>query len=533
VIHSDAIAHVVRALRTLTRAVPRSLEPLLAPFVAEAGGVLRAIDVREAQGPGSARASVLLTLVLDRGRAASKQALVAAARELAPSLPFVIGIAASFHDGKSPQVLGGLTVPLHGQSSARDSIGATWHEATFGAFVQAHRGQAAKIHALVARRIAELAGPRPRVLELYGGAGAISLALAHAGHAVTMVESFAPAADAARRAAYAQRLALDAFAGDASAQVESLVAAGERFDAVVVNPPRRGVAPRAREALARLEAKAIVYVSCDPDTLARDLDHFARLGYRATALHPFDMIPQTAEVETVVALERTALPSPLVLHEDEDILIVVKRAHETIRDAADASSLLARCGPRAAGFVPVLPMDAGTSGVCLFARSRSIADAWANAARTAGLVHLVGARGITSSSGSVSRPFSHHGRTQPARTRYRRIAVASGHSLLRVTGDGTRGDAIARHLAAIGHPVLGDERHGHAATNRHFDERAGLDRPFVHLGRITLTHPGTGAPLELLAPLSGDLCGVLVRIAEDDARAAVLNAGLGFGRAIE
>ncbi len=99
----------------------------------------------------------------------------------------------------------------------------------------------------------------------------------------------------------------------------------------------------------------------------------------------------------------------------------------------------------------------------------------------------------------------------PARTRYRRLAVASGHSVLRVIPEQGRTHQIRRHLAAIGHPVLGDDRYGHPPTNRFFEEKNGLDRAFLHCVRIELDHPVTGARLIVEAPLPGDLRAVLER----------------------
>src|SRR5262249_49288309 len=97
-----------------------------------------------------------------------------------------------------------------------------------------------------------------------------------------MVESFGPAAQAARAAANAQGLErVGARGGDAAESVAQRVAPGESSAAVVVTPPRRGVSPAARDGVARLGAPVLIYVSCDPDTLARDLDHLGRLGYAA------------------------------------------------------------------------------------------------------------------------------------------------------------------------------------------------------------------------------------------------------------
>ncbi|MEP7126776.1 MAG: methyltransferase, partial [Byssovorax sp.] len=394
---APALAEVAAALRELLASPPADARVLLLPYNPFGGGVLRAVDLREvrmatpspfletastptrrppaptddalprsaalevapapqlisrnllvsqadADPPSSRRESdrigVLVTFVLQRDRAPSREELKEAAAALRAYLPRVIGIAANFHDADAPQILGPDTLPLDGATRAQDRIGPTYHLATFGSFVQAHREQAARVHAMIAREISslDLQGPqtvvapeRARVLDLYGGSGAISIALAHANNTVMMVETFAPAANNARTAAEAQRLTrLEVRTGDVAEIVSELVDAGETFDAVVMNPPRRGVSPSAREMIALLGAPLLIYVSCDPDTLARDLDHLSRLGYTASELVPFDMIPLTEEVETVCVLRRSPPSPPRVLYEDEDVVVVDKGPHEPV-----------------------------------------------------------------------------------------------------------------------------------------------------------------------------------------------------------
>jgi 23S rRNA (uracil1939-C5)-methyltransferase len=104
-----------------------------------------------------------------------------------------------------------------------------------------------------------------------------------------------------------------------------------------------------------------------------------------------------------------------------------------------------------------------------------------------------------------------------ARTRYRRLAVAAGHSLLRIAPEQGRTHQIRRHLAAIGHPVVGDDRYGHATTNRFFEEKNGLDRAFLHCVRLEFDHPDASTRHIVEAPLPGDLRAVLERMGGRDA----------------
>jgi len=73
---------------------------------------------------------------------------------------------------------------------------------------------------------------------------------------------------------------------------------------IVLNPPRKGVQAQAMAELLEIGARRLIYVSCEPASLARDLVRLTDAGYRVTDIQPFDMFPQTAEVETVVGLER-------------------------------------------------------------------------------------------------------------------------------------------------------------------------------------------------------------------------------------
>jgi 23S rRNA (uracil1939-C5)-methyltransferase len=513
---SPALARVAGDLRKRV-AAEETFGGVMAPATAS-GGMLRAVDLREVRdGDGPAR--VLLTLVVDAKAAARIPALRESAEELLGSVPGLIGVAANFHHGRSPQVLGPETTLLAGVQTAPDRVGASRHVATYGSFVQAHRAQAAKIHARVARAVSRGAAARPRVLDLYAGSGAIGLALAAAGASVKLVESFAPAVDQARAAAREQGLHIEAECADAESSVRRLAehADSAPYDAAVVNPPRRGISPTVRDGLARLGVGRVVYVSCDPGTLARDLDHLARLGYRAAAVQPFDMIPLTEEVETVAVLERGPLPAPAVLYENDEILVVDKGPHEpTVPQREFTTSLTDRVrtlqGAETA--VAVHRLETHASGLVVFARQAAVAATWSRALAAPGAhaVHTVAVKGVLRAAGSVSRPVHDRGRNYPARTRYRRVDVVAGHTLVEVTPDPGRPGQIGFHMASIRHPVLGDPRHGDPPTNRHYVEKHGLDRAFIHRARLELHDPRTGEPITVSSPLPGDLRAVLDQI---------------------
>lgn len=496
---------------------------------------VRAVDLRETRSGD--QVSVLATLVLSAESERNGDALLAVGQALFEAIPRCTSLAVSFHDGSSPQLLGRRLRVLGGRHAVPDELGVAGLQqlAAHGAFVQVHRGQATALGALVAGALGDALGTAlagARVLELFGGSGALGLPLARAGARVLAIESFPPAVQRANDAAFdagladharsagapasAARPAYEARAGDAGEVIGALAASGERFDAVLVNPPRRGVSPAAREAILRVAPRAVVYVSCDPGTLARDLAHLEVLGFATERLVPFDMIPLTEEVECVAVLTPASPPPPRVLFESAEIVAVDKPAPEpTIPHPEHPGSLLARVRalPDCEHAVPIHRLDAGTSGVVLFAKRAAHVTAWSKALgeESAEKAYVALVRGIVRAKGSITRDVREGKRRLAARSRYQRLEVVAGHSLVRVRPDQGRTHQIRQHLAAIDHAVLGDARYGHAPSNRHVGERYGLDRTFLHCARIELDAPG-GERLVIESALAPDLAAVLERM---------------------
>ena len=150
--------------------------------------------------------------------------------------------------------------------------------------------------------MAELAGTE-RVLDLYCGNGNISVPIAPFVGKLVGVEGYAPSIDDALANAKANGVVNASFqVSDAALAVGRLAARGERFDLVILDPPRSGA--EAVGGLARLAPKSIIYVSCDPPTLSRDLALLGEKGYQVESSQPVDMFPQTYHLESVTLLKR-------------------------------------------------------------------------------------------------------------------------------------------------------------------------------------------------------------------------------------
>jgi 23S rRNA (uracil1939-C5)-methyltransferase len=484
----------------------------------EPGATLLALDLREVVFNERARA--LITLVLRKDVAPHVERLRSIAQDVIQACPMILGVACNLRHASSPRVLGMETIHLAGDRSAPDKTGDTYHYATFGAFVQTNRSQAQKLRDMIITALSS--GARPidslRALELYGGSGAIGLDLARRGVHVDMIESFAPAVIQAALAASEQGLAerFHAHAGDVLGMGDDLIRSRPPYDVVILNPPRRGVSPATRRMVARARPQAVCYISCDPDTLARDLDHLARLGYSAKRLNPVDMMPLTEEVETFAWLHPAPAPAPTILYEDDEIVAIDNAPHEQIANQpVSGGSMLDRLRLLRPGgdLTPLHVVEAAVSGVCLLAKTQTHASRWLEALHQpcARMIFMVACRGIAPSKGTISRDPRERRPLPVGRVRYRRLAVFGGHSVLRAMPDGYDVASVRRHLASIAHPLLGDEEYGHAPTNRYFEEKHALDRPFCHCVRAEVTHPTTHNRLVIEASLPADLRTVLMR----------------------
>ena len=151
---------------------------------------------------------------------------------------------------------------------------------------------------------AELSG-QERVLDLYCGIGTITLLLARYAQDVVGVEEIPVAvADAEANAACNGIKNVTFQSGPVEKILPQLVADEAKFDLAVLDPPRQGCHPRVLEALVKVQPLKIIYVSCDPATLARHLKFLTEQGYHVEQVQPVDMFPKTGHVESIVLLQR-------------------------------------------------------------------------------------------------------------------------------------------------------------------------------------------------------------------------------------
>jgi 23S rRNA (uracil1939-C5)-methyltransferase len=234
------------------------------------------------------------------GFGAQTPALVEAIRRACPDCDGVI-LNVNKHRGNT--VLAGDFHTLWGSPTLSDTLCGARFELSPMSFYQVNPAQAERLY----QKALEYAAPEGTgtVLDLYCGAGTISLCLARGAEQVIGAEIVPAAVENARVNAERNSLHnVEFLCADAGQAASELARRGERPDAVVVDPPRKGLSPEVIDAIVAMALARVVYVSCDVATQARDLKRFAELGYRAAEAVAVDMFPRTHHIEAAALLTR-------------------------------------------------------------------------------------------------------------------------------------------------------------------------------------------------------------------------------------
>lgn len=242
---------------------------------------------------------VHLTIVSARGFGDKTAKLV---RNLPEVCPELCGIMLCVNKSQGNSVLDGKFHLLWGGETISEQLCGHGFEISPQSFFQINPAQAERLY----HQAVEYAAPHGgTVLDLYCGTGTISLCLAGRADRVIGAEIVPEAVENARKNAEKNGLRnVEFICADAGQAAQTLAARGIRPDAVVVDPPRKGMYENTVSVIGETAPARLVYVSCDPATLARDIARLAEFGYTVTAGCAVDMFPRTHHVETVVLMEK-------------------------------------------------------------------------------------------------------------------------------------------------------------------------------------------------------------------------------------
>ena len=255
-------------------------------------------------------------------------------RSLREHCPELTGIVLDINKQKGNVVLAGDFYTLWGEPELTDRLCGLTFTLSPQAFYQVNPVQAERLY----ERAVEYAvnAPTDQVLDLYCGAGTISLCLARKAAHVIGAEIVPEAIENARRNAERNGIENAEFlCADAGAAAAELARRGVRPDCIVVDPPRKGMSPDAIDAMVSMQPPRIVYVSCDPGTLARDVKLLTQHGYTLTQVLAVDMFPQTPHVETVCLLVLRNPVTHINIDVDVEEMVQDKRGLATYEQIKD------------------------------------------------------------------------------------------------------------------------------------------------------------------------------------------------------
>lgn len=259
-------------------------------------GLVRHIYLRQGEETGQ----VMVCLVCTSGKIPHASDLVNALQQSVAGLHSVM---VNINRKDTNVILGDEEFALWGDTAIEDILCGLRFRLSPRSFYQVNRRQAERLYGLAAE-VANLTG-NETLLDLYCGTGTIGLSMAGRVKQLIGVEIVEPAVADARRNAEVNGIKNATFiCGDAAKAAAHLAEKGERPDVIVVDPPRKGCDESLIATIADMAPDRIVYVSCDPATLARDCKRLDEQGYTVTRVIPVDMFPRTAHVETVALLKR-------------------------------------------------------------------------------------------------------------------------------------------------------------------------------------------------------------------------------------
>lgn len=251
------------------------------------------------------------------------------------AVPHTVGVLLNSNTRRGNVVLGDKYRTLFGRNYLMDTLCGLEFKLSMPSFYQVNRDQAEVLYGK-ALEFAGLTG-NETVLDLYCGIGTITLCLAKAAKRVIGAEIVPPAIRDAKENALRNHVEnAEFFCGDAADIAAKLESDGLRPDVVTVDPPRKGLAPEVIASVAAMGPEKVVYVSCDPATLGRDVKIFREFGYEAKRAAAVDMFPGTAHVETICLLSKLNAKQHIEINLDMDELDLTdaekKATYQEIKD---------------------------------------------------------------------------------------------------------------------------------------------------------------------------------------------------------
>ena len=259
-------------------------------------GFLRHILIRK----GFSTGEIMVTLVTAKGDFKSKRSFV---NELLRRHPEITTVVWNINPTETPLMLGEHSEILYGNGYITDTLCGLSFRISPRSFYQINPVQTEKLYA-IAKEYASLTG-KERVIDAYCGTGTIGMTMADSAKEIIGVEINSDAVNDAKENAKQNGIQnIKFYNADAGDFMRDMAKNGESVDVVITDPPRAGCSMQFLRSLISLSPKRIVYISCNPETLARDLNTLVKNGYKVKKMQGVDMFPYTQHVESLVCLTK-------------------------------------------------------------------------------------------------------------------------------------------------------------------------------------------------------------------------------------
>ncbi len=280
----------------ITNAVKRILEDLKMPIYdgKTMKGIIRTIVVRTGVQTGE----IQLVLVTTRAKLPHKELLLEKLQKIDTNL---VSIVQNINKEKTSLIFGDETVTLYGKDTIHEELGELAFDLSARAFFQLNPTQTVKLYDEI-KRAAQLTG-NESIVDAYCGVGTIGLWLADGAKEIRGMDVIHESVVDAKANAKKQGITAKYVTGTAEKWLELWSNEGFVPDVLTVDPPRTGLDDSLLKTILKVQPKRFVYTSCNPSTLAKDLQQLTKV-YDIKYIQPVDMFPQTAQVEAVTLLER-------------------------------------------------------------------------------------------------------------------------------------------------------------------------------------------------------------------------------------
>ena len=270
----------------------------IAPYSEEKhAGIVRHIFIRRGEHSGEIMVGLIVNLKKNLKSALHTEELT---KKLLATNANIISIAININTKKTNVILGDETLTVYGKKYLTDSMNQISFGISLPSFYQVNTLQAEKLYE---KALSLLGENFNTVFDLYCGIGTITLNLSKKAKKVYGIESCAPAVEDAKMNRDLNGIKnVEFICATAEDEAPKLVAQGIIPDAIVLDPPRSGCEESLLQMICEIKPKTVVYISCNPATLARDMKYLTDNGYQADTVYPFDLFPRTHHVECVTVL---------------------------------------------------------------------------------------------------------------------------------------------------------------------------------------------------------------------------------------